>query len=72
MDTYHVDQRWRRTMTLLLRLVALVVFLAAVIGLGWAVLDYMISNPLPYRDPEAMRAFTITPMALPLGECAAA
>ena len=29
------------------------VFLAAVIGLGWAVLDYMISNPLPYRDPEA-------------------
>ncbi len=45
-------------MTLLLRLVALVVFLAAVIGLGWAMLDYMISNPLPYRDPEAMQAVT--------------
>ena len=72
MDTYPADQTWRRTVTVLLRLVALVVFLAAVIGLGWAVLDYMISNPLPYRDPEAIRAVTITPMALPLGECAAA
>ena len=72
MDAYPADQAWRRTVTVLLRLVALLVFLAAVIGLGWAVLDYMISNPLPYRDPEAMRAFTITPIALPLGECAAA
>ena len=72
MDTYPADQTWRRTVTVLLRLLAFVVFLAAVIGLGWAVLDYMISNPLPYRDPEAIRAVTITPMVMPLGECAAA
>ena len=39
----------------------LVVFLSAVIGLGSAVLDYMISNPLPDRDPEAIRAVTTTP-----------
>ena len=58
MGTYHADQRWRRTVTLLVRLIALVVFLAAVIGLGWAVLDYMISNPLPYHDPEARQAVT--------------
>jgi hypothetical protein len=55
MDTYPADQPWRQTMTVVLRLIALMVFLAAVIGLGWAVLDYMISNPLPYRDPEAIR-----------------
>ena len=72
MDTYPADQAWRRTVIVLLRLVALVVFLAAVIGLGWAVWDYMITNPLTYRDPEAIRTVTITPMALPLGECAAA
>ena len=47
-------------MTLLLRLIVLVVFLAAVIGLGWAVLDYMIDNPLPYRDPEATQAVMAT------------
>jgi len=56
MDTYHADQRWRRTVTGLLRLIAFVAFLAAVMGLCWAVLDYMISNPLPYRDPEEMQA----------------
>ena len=60
MATYHADQRWRRTVTLLLRLIVLVVFLAAVIGLGWAVLDYMINNPLPYRDPEATQAVMAT------------
>ena len=38
-----------------------VVFVAAVIGLGWAVWDYLISNPLPYRDPEAIRAATTAP-----------
>jgi hypothetical protein len=43
-------------MTMLLRLVALVVFLAAVVGLGWAVWEYIVSNPLPYRDPEASQA----------------
>ena len=60
MDTYPADQHWRRTLTVLLRLIALVVFLAAFIGLGWAVLDYMIRNPLPYRDPEPTRAVTTT------------
>ena len=47
MDAYPADQPWRQTVTVLLRLIALVVFLAVVIGLGWSVLDYMISNPLP-------------------------
>ncbi len=61
MDTYSADQPWRHTVTVVLRLIALVVFLAAVIGLGWAVLDYMISNPLPYRDPEAIRAVATHP-----------
>jgi hypothetical protein len=60
MDTYPADQRWRQTVTVLLRLIALLVFLAAFLGLGWAVLDYMMSNPLPYRDPEAIRAVTTT------------
>ena len=55
MDANPADQPWRQTVTVLLRLIALVVFLSAVIGLGWAVLDYMISNPLPYRDPEAIQ-----------------
>ena len=52
MDTYPADQPWRQTVTVVLRLIALVVFLAAVTGLAWAVLDHMISNPLPYRDPR--------------------
>ena len=56
MNAYPAEQPWRRTVTTLLRLIALVVFLAAVIGLGWAVWDYLMSNPLPYRDPEAIRA----------------
>ena len=61
MDTYPADQPWRQIVTVVLRLIALVVFLAAVIGLGWAVLDYMIGNPLPYRDPEAIRAVATHP-----------
>jgi hypothetical protein len=61
MDTYPANQRWRRTVTVLLRLIALVVFLAAVIGVGWTVLDYMISNPLPYRDPEGGAIMTTSP-----------
>jgi hypothetical protein len=68
MDTYPADQRWRRTVTVLLRLIALVVFLAAVIGLGWAVLHHMISNPLPYRDPEAIEQSRRPPHGVASGE----
>ena len=60
MNAYPAEQAWRQTATMLLRLIAFVVFLAAIIGLGWAVWDYLISNPLPYRDPEAIRAVTTT------------
>jgi hypothetical protein len=56
MDRYPADQTWRQTVTVLLRLIALVVFLAAVTGLGWAAWEYMINSPLPYRDPEAIRS----------------
>ena len=56
MGPYPAEHAWRQTMTMLLRLVALVVFLAAVVGLGWAVWEYIVSNPLPYRDPEATQA----------------
>ena len=56
MNAYPAEQAWRQTATMLLRLIAFVVFLAAIIGLGWAVWDYLINNPLPYRDPEAIRA----------------
>ena len=61
MNPYPAEQAWRQTATMLLRLIAFVVFVAAVIGLGWAVWDYLISNPLPYRDPEAIRAATTAP-----------
>ena len=61
MNAYPAGQAWRQTATMLLRLIVFVVFLIAIIGLGWAVWDYLISNPLPYRDPEAIRAVTARP-----------
>jgi hypothetical protein len=35
-----------------LRLIALVVCLMVVAGVGWWVWESMIDNPMPYRDPE--------------------
>jgi hypothetical protein len=58
MNAYPAGQTWRLTATLLFRIIALVVFLATLVGIGWLGWDYLVDNPLPYRDPEALRAVT--------------
>jgi hypothetical protein len=37
---------------MLVLLTVSVVVLAALVGIGWLIWDYLIDNPLPYRDPE--------------------
>jgi hypothetical protein len=41
-------------------LIGVAMFLATLLGLGWIAWDYLINNPLPYRDPEAVHAVTTT------------
>jgi hypothetical protein len=60
MNTYRYG-RSRRTAALIVRFLVLLVLVAVIVGVGWWVWDYLIDNPLPYRDPEAIRAVTTTP-----------
>jgi hypothetical protein len=46
---YH---RGRRTAALIVWFLVLLVLIAVVVGVGWWVWDYLIDNPMPYRDPE--------------------
>jgi hypothetical protein len=60
MNIYRYE-RSRRTAGLIVRFLVLLVLVAVIVGVGWWVWDYLIDNPLPYRDPEAIRAVTTTP-----------
>jgi hypothetical protein len=53
-------QTLRQVVAMLVLLVVSLLVVAALVGLGWLVFDYLVGNPLPYRDPEAIQAVTST------------
>jgi hypothetical protein len=55
MNSYQAEQ-WRQVTVMCLFAVNLLALLALLFGVGWWVWDYFVSNPLPYRDPEAIEA----------------
>lgn len=58
MNVYSAEQPSRQALTVFVLFVGLVATTAALVVLGWWMWDNLINNPLPYRDPEAMRAVT--------------
>jgi hypothetical protein len=58
MDAYYAGPKWRQAVAMLVLLTVSVVILATLIGIGWLIWDYLVDNPLPYRDPEAIRVVT--------------
>jgi hypothetical protein len=52
MNAYLPVQTWRQVMAMLVMLIMTAVVLAAVVGLGWLIWDYVIGGLLPYSDPE--------------------
>jgi hypothetical protein len=59
-NAYPAGQTLRQAVAMLVLLVVSLLVVAALVGLGWLVFDYLVGNPLPYRDPEAIQAVTST------------
>jgi hypothetical protein len=60
-NAYATTPKWRRAAAILVLLSVSVVVLATLVGIGWLVWNYLMENPLPYRDPEAITAATTNP-----------
>ena len=56
MNAYPNDQAWRQATAIFAVLLGVLVMFAAIVVLGWWLWDFVIDNPMPYRDPEASRA----------------
>jgi hypothetical protein len=60
MNAYATAPNWRRAVAILVLLTVAAVVLATLVGIGWLVWNHLVDNPLPYRDPEAVRIVTTT------------
>jgi hypothetical protein len=55
-NRYPTDQAWRQATATFALLLGVLVMFAAMVLLGWWLWEFVIDNPMPYRDPEATRA----------------
>jgi hypothetical protein len=55
-NRYPTDQAWRQATATFALLLGVLVMFAAMVLLGWWLWEFVIDNPMPYRDPEAIRA----------------
>ena len=62
-DGAYGGRTWRGAFALFAGILALLAFCGGVVVLGWAVIDYIVTNaPQPYNDPEPppTQAVTVT------------
>jgi hypothetical protein len=56
MNHYPDDQAWRQSTAIFAVLFGVLLMFAAMVVAGWWLWEFVIGNPMPYRDPEATRA----------------
>ena len=56
MNAYPNDPAWRQATAIFAVLLGVLAMFAAIVVLGWWLWEFVIDNPMPYRDPEASRA----------------
>jgi len=63
-NRYPTDQAWRQATATFALLLGVLVMFAAMVLLGWWLWEFVIDNPMPYRDPEATRADRLRRLAV--------